>query len=168
MSPRAPPPDSVVPAGLGRLDKLQWAPQSRTGESPAFSNKMLCGLVKIVRNLIPRQEGASRKNSQVLVSVQASSLGRREAGEGECRWGGSVANRIRCLEAGTSDFEVAANIRARRASMLSATKRICSSVSFARATLGTNLEDIVAKEKVHSCQRENVSIRRCFAIGELQ
>ena len=52
--------------------------------------------------------------------------------------------------------------------LASATKRICSSVIFAWATLGTNLDEIVAKEKVRSCQRENVSIRRCFAIGELQ
>ena len=52
--------------------------------------------------------------------------------------------------------------------LASAAKQICSSVSFARATLGTNLEDIVAKEKVRSCQRENVSIGRGFAIGELQ
>lgn len=49
-----------------------------------------------------------------------------------------VANRLWCLEAGISNFAVVADIRARRASMLAgAAKRICSSVSFARATLGT-------------------------------
>ena len=91
----------------------------------------------------------------MLVSVQASSLGRREAGEGSCRRGGSVANRISCLEAGTPNFAVAAAILARRASTLASdAKRVCSSVGFARATLGTILEDIVAKEKVRSCQRK--------------
>lgn len=93
-------------------------------------------------------------NSQRLVSVQASSLEGRGVEGRAFRKVGSVANCICFLEAGTSNFAVAAAIRARRGSALaSAADRVSSSVGFARATLGTILEGIVAKEQVRSCQR---------------
>lgn len=88
------------------------------------------------------------------MSVQASSLEGRGVEERGRRKAGSAANCICFLEAGTSNFAVAAAIRARRAATLaSAANRVSSSVGFARATLGTILEGIVAKEQVRSCQR---------------
>lgn len=97
-----------------------------------------------------------------LESSETSWLVWREAGV-EARRVGGGANRG-CLEAGTSNFAVAAAIRARRASMLaSAAKRSSSSVGLARAALGTILEGIIVKEQVRCCQRS--VRRRGFAVS---
>lgn len=96
--------------------------------------------------LVIFQVGGARNNSQRLASVLASTLGHRGTGRRPaCRQAGSGAICICFFEACTSNFAVAAAIRARRAFMLaSAAKRVSSSLGFAWAILRKILEDIVA------------------------
>ncbi len=128
------------------------------GNTACRANRGVAGLLRYdafrtVKLLVMFSSQRVSNNAQRLVSIQVSSLGRGGAGDRACRRACSGANCI-CLEAGISKFADAAAIRARRAAMLaSAAKRVSSSVGFARATLGTILEGIVAKEQVRSCQK---------------